>query len=452
MDDLTRDGRRGARRGRPAGRLPRALRDRRRAPDLPRRQLARAHAAGDPLPAGGGGRRVGRAPRHRAGTTWIDAPRRAGDVLAGLLGARPGEVIVCDSTTVNLYKLCSAALDARAHATLATDRDNFPTDRYVLEGLAAQRGCALEILDEPEVLPDALVVRSHVGYRSGALADMRAVTDEARAAGSTMIWDLCHSAGAVPIDLRGAGVELAVGCTYKYLNAGPGAPAFLYVAEELQERLRSPIWGWFGQRDQFAMERDYDPVDGIERFLAGTPTILAVAAVEEGARAHGRGRHRRPARQVDRADRAGDRAARRVARAARVRARQPARGRAPRLARRAAPPGRLADQPRADRARRRDPRLPRAGHDPARHRPALHALRRRLGRARPPARSGGARRAPRGGRRARPRHLTPCAGCPPMLRGALGRAGRALTPSASCAAPRRGCPAAAGMRRAWRCR
>ena len=215
---------------------------------------------------------------------WIDAPRRAGDVLAGLLGARAGEVIVCDSTTVNLYKLCSAALDARAHATLATDRDNFPTDRYVLEGLAAQRGCALEILDTPEVLPDALLVRSHVGYRSGALADMRAVTDDARAAGSTMIWDLCHSAGAVPVDLRGAGVELAVGCTYKYLNAGPGAPAFLYVAEELHERLRSPIWGWFGQRDQFAMERDYEPVDGIERFLAGTPTILAVAAVEEGAR------------------------------------------------------------------------------------------------------------------------------------------------------------------------
>jgi kynureninase len=215
---------------------------------------------------------------------WIDAPRRAGDVLAGLLGARRGEVIVCDSTTVNLYKLCAAALDLRGHATLATDRDNFPTDRYVLEGLAVQRGRRLEILEQPDVLPGALIVRSQVGYRSGALADMRAVTDAARAAGSTMIWDLCHSAGAVPIDLRGAGAELAVGCTYKYLNAGPGAPAFLYVAEELQARLRSPIWGWFAQRDQFAMERDYDPVDGIERFLAGTPTILAVAAVEEGAR------------------------------------------------------------------------------------------------------------------------------------------------------------------------
>jgi kynureninase len=215
---------------------------------------------------------------------WIDAPRRAGDVLAGLIGARAGEVLVCDSTTVNLYKLCSAALDARGHGTLVTDRDNFPTDRYVLEGLAAQRGRALEILDSPGVRPDALIVLSHVDYRSGALADMPAFTAAAREAGSTVVWDLCHSAGAVPVDLRGAGAELAVGCTYKYLNAGPGAPAFLYVAEELHARLRSPIWGWFGQRDQFAMERDYDPLPGIERFLAGTPTILAVAAVEAGAR------------------------------------------------------------------------------------------------------------------------------------------------------------------------
>jgi kynureninase len=223
---------------------------------------------------------------------WIDAPRRAGDVLAGLLGARAGEVVVCDSTTVDLYKLAVAALDERGHRTLVTDRDNFPTDRYVLEGLAAQRGLGLDVfaadpVDGPtaaDVREDALIVLSHVGYRSGALADMTAITAATRAAGSTVIWDLCHSAGAVPVDLRAAGVELAVGCTYKYLNAGPGAPAFLYVAEELHERLRSPIWGWFGQRDQFAMERGYDPVGGVERFLAGTPTILAVAAVEEGAR------------------------------------------------------------------------------------------------------------------------------------------------------------------------
>jgi kynureninase len=223
---------------------------------------------------------------------WIDAPRRAGDALAGLLGARPDEVVVCDSTTVNLYKLAVAVLDARGHGTLLTDRDNFPTDRYVLEGVAAQRGLALDVfaadpIDGPtvaDVRADALIVLSHVGYRSGAVADMAAITEAARTAGSTVIWDLCHSAGALPVDLRGAGAELAVGCTYKYLNAGPGAPAFLYVAEALHERLRSPIWGWFGQRDQFAMERSYDPVWGVERFLAGTPTILAVAAVYEGAR------------------------------------------------------------------------------------------------------------------------------------------------------------------------
>ena len=322
---------------------------------------------------------------------WIDAPRRTGDVLASLLGARPGEVIVCDSTTVNLYKLCAAALDVRGHATLATDRDNFPTDRYVLEGLAAQRGRRLEILEAPDVLPDTLIVRSHVGYRSGALADMRRVTDEARAAGSTMIWDLCHSAGAVPVDLRGTGAELAVGCTYKYLNAGPGAPAFLYVAEDLQARLRSPIWGWFGQRDQFAMERDYDPVErhrAVSRRHADDPRRRRGRG---GCAPHRRGGDRRTASQVDRADRAGDRAARRLADATRVRALKPARGRTARLARRPAPPGGLADQPRADRARRRDPGLPRAGHDPARHRAAVHALRRRMGRAGPPARAGRAR-------------------------------------------------------------
>jgi kynureninase len=127
-------------------------------------------------------------------------------------------------------------------------------------------------------------VLSHVAYRSGALADMAGLTAAARERGSRIVWDLSHSAGAVEIDLHGAGVELAVGCTYKYLNAGPGAPAFLYVARELQPRLRSPIWGWFGQADQFAMERPYSPQAGIGRFLAGTPPILDLAAVEEGVR------------------------------------------------------------------------------------------------------------------------------------------------------------------------
>ena len=160
----------------------------------------------------------------------------------------------------------------------------------MLEGIAAGRGLELRLFDgEPEAatLPCGrgdVVVLSHVGYRTGALADLAALQAAARERGATLIWDLSHSAGAVPVDLRGAGAELAVGCTYKYLNAGPGAPAYLYVAAALQDRLRSPIWGWFGQREQFAMERAYDPEPDIRRFLAGTPPILGLAAVEEGVR------------------------------------------------------------------------------------------------------------------------------------------------------------------------
>jgi len=216
---------------------------------------------------------------------WIDAPERVGDLLAEhVLGARPGEVIVSDSTTVNLFKLCSAVLDARPGA-VATDRENFPTDRYVLEGLAARHGRELRLVaTREEAVAErgaALVVLSHVAYRSGELADLAALT---AATDADVVWDLSHSAGALPVGLRAAGAQLAVGCTYKYLNAGPGAPAFLYVAEERQAALRSPIWGWFGQEDQFSMERDYAPRAGIARFLAGTPPILDLAAVEEGVR------------------------------------------------------------------------------------------------------------------------------------------------------------------------
>ncbi len=216
---------------------------------------------------------------------WIDAPARVGDLLAEhVLGARPGEVIVSDSTTVNLFKLCSAVLDTREGA-IVTDRGNFPTDRYVLEGLAARHGRELRLVETPDDAvaerDTALVVLSHVDYRTAAIADIAALT---AATDADVVWDLSHSAGALPVGLREAGAQLAVGCTYKYLNAGPGAPAFLYVAEERQAALRSPIWGWFGQRDQFAMERAYDPADGVARFQAGTPPILALAAVEEGAR------------------------------------------------------------------------------------------------------------------------------------------------------------------------
>jgi kynureninase len=227
---------------------------------------------------------------------WIDLPERVGDLLArGVLGARPGEVIVADSTTVNLFKLAGAVLDARPGA-IVTDAGNFPTDRYVLDGLARLHERELRVFAaDPVEGPQpqdveracaggdvALVVLSHVAYRSGALAAIEPIN--AAAAPAPVLWDLSHSAGALPVELERRRVELAVGCTYKYLNAGPGAPAFLYVREELQAELRTPIQGWFGQREQFRMERPYDPEPGIRGFLAGTPTILALGAVEEGAK------------------------------------------------------------------------------------------------------------------------------------------------------------------------
>jgi kynureninase len=229
---------------------------------------------------------------------WIDLPRAAGDLLGGLLGAAPGQVAVCDNTTVNLYKLACAALEARpGRRVIVTDDDNFPSDRYVLEGIAARYGHELRFIRtdineglDPEILSaavdknTALVSLSHVAYRSGALTDMAKVTSIAHDAGALIAWDLCHSAGSVPVELDACGVDLAAGCTYKYLSAGPGAPAFLYVSRGLQEQLRQPIWGWFGQRDQFAMGPAYDPAEGISRFMTGSPPVIGIAAVEEGTR------------------------------------------------------------------------------------------------------------------------------------------------------------------------
>jgi kynureninase len=222
---------------------------------------------------------------------WIELPVRVGDLLAeAALGARRGEVIVADSTTVNLYKLAAALLAGRAGAIVAP-RDEFPTDRYVLEGLASAHGRELRLFESDPVAgpsPEdvgracgpqqvALVCLSHVNYRSGALADTRAIECAARA---PVVWDLSHSAGV----LAPEGIGLAVGCTYKYLNAGPGAPAFLYVREDLQAGLRTPVQGWFGQRRQFEMERPYDPEPGVRGFLAGTPNVPALVAIEEGAK------------------------------------------------------------------------------------------------------------------------------------------------------------------------
>ena len=230
---------------------------------------------------------------------WLALPTKVGDALAGtVLGARAGEVLVCDSTTINFYKLAVAAIKARSgRRAIVAVRDDFPTDRYVLEGLAAANDLELRWLTANPVngpLPRdvaaaldeevALVALSHVNYRSAAIADMAGITRLAHDAGALVLWDLSHSAGAIPVELEASGADAAVGCTYKYLNAGPGAPAYLYVRTGLQGELRNPIQGWFGRRDQFAMGQGYEPAPGIASWLTGTPTIVALVAVEEGVR------------------------------------------------------------------------------------------------------------------------------------------------------------------------
>jgi kynureninase len=228
---------------------------------------------------------------------WLDLPVQVGDELGeAVLGAAPGQVIVGDSTTVNLYKLASAGLDARPGRTeIVTDAHNFPTDRYVLEGLAQARGLSIRWLEcdpaagpEPEALAPllgpqtALVSFSHVAYRSAHIAPMAEITALCHDAGALTLWDLSHSAGSVPVQLDASGADLAVGCTYKYLNGGPGAPAYLYVRAALQPQLRQPIWGWLGRRDPFAMGPGYEPGPGIRAFGSGTPPILSLSAAQEG--------------------------------------------------------------------------------------------------------------------------------------------------------------------------
>jgi kynureninase len=228
---------------------------------------------------------------------WLGLPVQIGDRLgAAALGAGPGQVVVADSTTVCLYKLASAALDLRPDRDqIVTDLDNFPTDRYVLEGLARARGMELVFLrgdpcggPTPDAVADlvsgrtALVTFSHVSYRSAHIADMARITAVAHDAGALTLWDLSHSAGSVPVALDEDGADLAVGCTYKYLNGGPGAPAYMYARALIQKELRQPIWGWIGRRDPFAMEQGYEPADGIQALLSGTPPVLGLIAVDEG--------------------------------------------------------------------------------------------------------------------------------------------------------------------------
>jgi kynureninase len=213
---------------------------------------------------------------------WLGLALAVGDELAPLLGAGAGEVAVHESTTVALFQQVNLALDlAPDRRTIAVDDDDFPTDRYVVEGIARLRGAevrrGLSDLDGVDV-----VVRSLVDYRTAEVADLAGETARATAAGATTIWDLSHAAGVLELDLPGAGVELAVGCTYKFLNGGPGAPAFVFVSPEIQDRVVQPIWGWFAQSDQFAMERPFDPRPGIGRMLNGTPPVLGLTAARAG--------------------------------------------------------------------------------------------------------------------------------------------------------------------------
>jgi kynureninase len=252
--------------------------------------------------------RLGQVVAHEWGTrlirswneVWQTLPQTVGDFLGErFLGAGPGQVVVSDSTSVNLFKVASAALDARpGRDVIVTDVNNFPTDRYILEGLAAARGLELRLVEFDEIAGPtaesvaavvdertALVSLSQVDYRSSALADLGAVNAVVHGAGALVLWDLCHSVGAVPIDLDGTGTDLAVGCCYKYLNGGPGAPAFLYVSQELLDAgARQPIWGWFGQNDQFAMSQGYDPVRSATGFLVGTPNVIGTSLVDASAR------------------------------------------------------------------------------------------------------------------------------------------------------------------------
>ena len=227
---------------------------------------------------------------------WIELPRRVGDKIGRLVGAAPGELVVADSTSVNLFKVLSAAAriaqaDDAARRVIVSERSNFPTDLYIAESVAAQHGMTLELLDidaiparlAPGAGADvAVLMLTQVNYRSGRMADMAAVTALAHDAGALMLWDLAHSAGAVPVDLNGADADFAVGCGYKYLNGGPGAPAFCWAHPRHAERFWQPLSGWMGHAAPFVFEPGYRPAPGIGRYLCGTPQVIGMSALECG--------------------------------------------------------------------------------------------------------------------------------------------------------------------------
>ena len=232
------------------------------------------------------------------GEGWYGLPQRVGAKIGELLGTQPGEVICCDSTSVNFYKLVHSVLSNRpaGRTKIVTDNLNFPSDVYLLQGLAKQfpgvEVVVVESMDGIHIWPEqiqavldeqtALLTLSHCCYRSGFLHDMRSLTEDAHSFGIPVLWDLSHSAGAVEIDLAQCNVDYAVGCTYKYLNGGPGSPAYLYVRKELQAEASNPIWGWFGQNRPFEFSLAYEPAAGLDRMMTGTPPVLSMIAVEAG--------------------------------------------------------------------------------------------------------------------------------------------------------------------------
>lgn len=211
---------------------------------------------------------------------WIDLPHRAGAKIARLIGANPDEVVVCDSVSVNLFKIAAALLARKPGRTLAVAEDEFPTDQYVLEGLSRLTGAPLRRLAAEEAPKGAVIVRSLVHYKTAAVADMADAERTAAERGADIIWDLSHASGAVVIDAGVNGARFAVGCGYKYLNGGPGAPAFIYVRRDEASRLAQPISGWMGAKSPFDFSAAYEPAAGIARFAAGTPPILSLAALD----------------------------------------------------------------------------------------------------------------------------------------------------------------------------
>lgn len=215
---------------------------------------------------------------------WLDMPRKVGDRMSAIIGSRPGEVAVHDNTTLNIFQAVHMALGLRPdRRVVSVSNHDFPSDRYVVEGIARDLGLEMRPFTDDMPMNDvAVVVRSVIDYRTAELCDVAGFTARARAAGALVVWDLSHAAGAIEFDVHALGVEFAIGCSYKFLNGGPGAPAWTYVHADLHARVRQPIHGWFAQKDQFAMERPFEPHDDIRRVLLGTPHMLSLVAAEEG--------------------------------------------------------------------------------------------------------------------------------------------------------------------------